>query len=483
MILTPTMTGIASPDPLQHAFKVKSAPHAGRSGSRPVFLEPAQWQQWWQEPSQASERALYIHIPFCRKRCTFCNFFENGTNPERISRYIEHLTEQLKIAADTPLVQSQAFNTVYVGGGTPTDISSNEVKQLGEAIGRFPLIEKAEVTLEGRLNGFDDDKWHNAIAHGFNRFSFGVQSFDTQVRQAAGRFDDRDYLINRLQQLRQHPSASIVIDLIFGLPGQTLDIWQQDLQAVIDSGVHGVDLYQLIGLCGTRIEHAREKGKILGTALSEFQADSQTRANMYASGAAHFESLNWQRLSSCHWRRDSRERSVYNSLAKSGIEILPFGAGAGGSIHGHGCMNGRDLKQWHLAHDVVMTPAISSDTSSVQNNPVQVPGMLMSPNPSAKLDAIFKRGLDSGKLTLNLLSVEMVTHLQPLFSEWQKNGLATLTSSELRLTLAGRFWNVNMQTGLFEYLAENPLEPAGHSINSTVPKPKHVAMPNHATAS
>lgn len=462
MILTPSMTGIASPDPLQHAFKVKSAPHAGRSGSRPVFLEPQQWHQWWQQPSQATERALYIHIPFCRKRCTFCNFFENGTNPELISRYIKNLTEQLHIAADTPLAQSRGFNTVYVGGGTPTDISSDEVKQLGEAISRFPLIENAEVTLEGRLNGFDDDKWHNATANGFNRFSFGVQSFDTQVRQAAGRFDDKDFLLNRLQQLSQHPSASIVIDLIFGLPGQTLDVWQQDLQAVIDSGVHGVDLYQLIGLSGTRIEHAREKGKILGTALSEFQADSQTRAKMYASGANHFEAQNWQRLSSCHWRRDSRERSVYNSLAKSGIEILPFGAGAGGSIHGHGCMNGRDLKKWHQAHDEVTSPneLITNDsiaTEPMENAPVQVPGMLMSPNPSASLDAIFKRGLDSGKLDLSLLPSAMALHLSPLFSAWQNNGLAELVQDQLTLTLAGRFWNVNMQTGLFEFLAENPL--------------------------
>ncbi|WP_084221388.1 heme anaerobic degradation radical SAM methyltransferase ChuW/HutW [Shewanella fidelis] len=463
MILTPTMTGITSPDPLQHAFKVKSAPHAGRSGSRPVLLQPPQWQQWWQQPSQATERALYIHIPFCRKRCTFCNFFENGTNTQRINRYMQRLTEQLKIAADTELAQSRPFNTVYVGGGTPTDISSDEIKRLGEAISRFPLIDNAEVTLEGRLNGFDDDKWHNATENGFNRFSFGVQSFDTQVRQAAGRFDDKEYLLTRLNQLSQHPSASIVIDLIFGLPGQTMEIWQQDLQAVIDSGVHGIDLYQLIGLSGTRIDHAREKGKVLGTALSEYQADSQARANMYATGANHFESLNWQRLSSCHWRRDSRERSVYNSLAKSGIEILPFGAGAGGCIHGHGCMNGRDLKQWHLTHD-------EADAAGTLTAPVQVPGMLMSPNPAAKLDAIFKRGLDSGRLDLNLLAKDMTLHLMPLFKAWQTNGLAKLETSSLTLTLAGRFWNVNMQTGLFEFLSENPFvasqDPAAQSIAS-----------------
>ncbi|WP_257985276.1 hypothetical protein [Shewanella sp. GutCb] len=304
------------------------------------------------------------------------------------------------------------------------------------------------MSLEGRLNGFDDDKWHSALDNGFNRFSFGVQSFDTHVRQAAGRFDDKDTLLSRLNELSQHPSASIVIDLIFGLPGQTLDIWQQDLQAVIDSGVHGVDLYQLIGLGGTRIDRASEKGKILGTDESEFQADSQTRAQMYAYGANLLESNQWQRLSSCHWRRDNRERSIYNSLAKSGIEILPFGAGAGGSIHGHGVMNARSLTNWHLAHSQP-TDVIDEAT------PTKVPGMALSPNPSAELDAIFKRGLDGGTLQFSQLEASLQQQLQPLFHAWQTNGLAQLNNDSLTLTLAGRFWNVNMQTGLFEFLAEN----------------------------
>ena len=452
MILTSSMTGIASPDPLQHAFKVKSAPHAGRSGSRPIKVDDALWQQWWQTPTQADKRALYIHIPFCRKRCSFCNFFENGAKPERISHYMEVLCQQLTLASQTTLAQSKPFDTVYVGGGTPTDVSAAEIAELGRAIQRFPLAENAEVTLEGRLNGFDDDKFNSALDNGFNRFSFGVQSFDTAVRKAAGRFDDKDTLINRLKQLSQHPTASIVIDLIFGLPGQTMDIWQQDLQAAMDCGAHGVDLYQLIGLAGNRIDKASEKGKVLGTETSEFQADSQTRANMYAYGANALEGKQWQRLSSCHWRRDARERSVYNSLAKSGIEILPFGAGGGGSIHGHGIMNARELTEWHQAQ-------LPSETADLKSAclPAQVPGMALSPNPSAAFDAIFKRGLDSGILSFNGIETDVVTHLQPLFQAWQQHGLATLNDTTLSLTLAGRFWNVNMQTGLFEYLAKNPM--------------------------
>lgn len=77
-------------------------------------------------------------------------------------------------------------------------MSADELAMLAAAIRRFPLTADVEVTLEGRLNGFDDAKWHSALAGGFNRFSFGVQSFDTEVRRAAARFDDRETLLTRL---------------------------------------------------------------------------------------------------------------------------------------------------------------------------------------------------------------------------------------------------------------------------------------------
>ena len=454
-VLTPLMTGISSPAPLKFAFTVKSAPHAGRGGSHPLNLTPQQWQTWWTSPTSATQRALYIHLPFCRKRCSFCNFFENGSNPARISHYVDELSKQLYIASKTPFVQSGTFDTVYVGGGTPTDMQASEIAIIGEAIQAFPLAKDAEITLEGRINGFTHAKFDAALSSGFNRFSFGVQSFNTQVRLAAGRFDDRETLIERLQELSEHPSATIVADLIFGLPGQTMEIWQQDLQDVIQSGVHGVDLYQLIGLQGTRLSHQAEK-KATNKQKQQTLApavDSQTRARMYAAGASLLESSNWQRLSSCHWRRDNRERSIYNSLAKSGIEILPFGAGAGGNIHGHGIMNARDLSHWHQAQSQATDTTMTTDTL-----PSQVPGMIMSPNPSAALDSQFKAGLDSGVLALSDFDTELVSHLMPLFSAWQTHGLVKLSGRIMTQTLAGRFWNVNLQTGLFAYLKQNPFE-------------------------
>ncbi|MCH7373866.1 heme anaerobic degradation radical SAM methyltransferase ChuW/HutW [Aeromonas sp. MR19] len=433
--LTPTMTGLDTPDPLKFAFGAKTSAHASRGGIRPFTLDHGRWQAWWQQESEAGERALYIHIPFCRKRCSFCNFFENGANPARMSRYMAALCASLQQAADTPFGQSKPCSAVYVGGGTPTDMAVEDLARLARAIQGFPLTADAEVTLEGRLNGFDDAKWQTALAGGFNRFSFGVQSFDTQVRQQAARFDDRQTLLARLTELTRDDAAVIVADLIFGLPGQDDAVWRQDIADVMASGVHGVDLYQLIAMAGTNLERAEASGK-LGWA-----ADGQQRAAMYAYGAQTLEQGGWQRLSCSHWRRGDAEQSRYNQMAKRGAEILPFGAGAGGSVHGHGLMYGRDLALWH--------EALAGD--------VRAPGMVMGKNPNALMDGLLRGALDSGWLTLARLPAPLRAHLLPLFEAWQRHGLATLTQARLELTLAGRFWNVNLQAGMFEYLQLNPL--------------------------
>ncbi|EQB2603931.1 heme anaerobic degradation radical SAM methyltransferase ChuW/HutW [Aeromonas salmonicida] len=443
--LTPTMTGLSTPDPLKFAFSAKTSAHASRGGIRPFSLDDAGWQAWWQQRSQADERALYIHVPFCRKRCSFCNFFENGANPARMSRYMAALCDSLIRAADTPLAQSRSFSAVYVGGGTPTDMAVEDLAQLGRAIQRFPLTLDAEVTLEGRLNGFDDAKWQTALAGGFNRFSFGVQSFDTRVRQQAARFDDRQTLLARLGELTQDDAAVIVADLIFGLPGQDDEVWRQDIADVMASGVHGVDLYQLIPMAGTNLERAEASGK-LGWA-----ADGQQRAAMYAYGAQTLEQGGWQRLSCSHWRRGDAEQSRYNQMAKRGAEILPFGAGAGGNVHGHGLMYGRDLALWHEA----------------LAGGVRAPGMVMGQNPNALTDGLLRGALDSGRLALERLPAPLRAHLLPLFQAWQLHGLAALTEDKLVLTLAGRFWNVNLQAGLFEFLQLNPLGGVQSAVHST----------------
>lgn len=223
---------------------------------------------------------------------------------------------ELKLKAQQPWTQSAPFHAVYIGGGTPT-----------------------ELTLEGRINRFSDEMFYSALEGGFNRFSFGVQSFDTQVRRKAKRLDDSRGCTHCVAALAATDQAPIVINL----PYQTLDVWQQDLEDFMASGAHGVDLYQLIEMGGTPMKNLIDKGK-----LPE-PADTQTKATMFLMGHDYMSHHHMRKLSVNHWARDNRERSLYNSLAKTTAEVLPLGAGAGGNIAGFGMMQHRTLDAYLAA--------------------------------------------------------------------------------------------------------------------------------------
>ncbi len=227
-----------------------------------------------------------------------------------------------------------------------------------------------------------DDKFESALEGGFNRFSFGVQSFETVVRRAAKRLDDKEVVLKRLEKMTSYNSAPIVIDLLYGLPMQSLAVWQSDLRLYLESGVDGVDLYQLIEMQGLPMERMVQQGKL------PYPADTQMKATMFEMGVKFMAKHHQTRLSVNHWASSNRERSIYNSLAKTSAEILPLGLGAGGSVNGIQMMNVRDMDNY--------CAAIKSKQFPV--------GMAFYLSPQHQLHSVIKAGFDRG--VLNKFSFE-----------------------------------------------------------------------------
>ncbi|WP_432468049.1 heme anaerobic degradation radical SAM methyltransferase ChuW/HutW [Agarivorans sp. Z349TD_8] len=439
--LPEALTGQASPSPLQFAFAKKTTAHAQQNTGAQLSGDTAfnkLFAQLSASPTSQQKRAIYIHIPFCRVRCSFCSFFQYASSPQMMDQYFAVLEQELKAKAAYPWSKAQPFDAVYVGGGTPTDLNSAQLKQLGQLIQHyFPLSSDCEITLEGRLNRFDDDKFSAALAGGFNRFSFGVQSFNSQVRRSAKRLDQRETILQRLQQLSASQQATIAIDLLYGLPHQTTENWQQDLQDVLSSGVHGVDLYQLLTFGGTALQRNSEKeGVAQPLSTSE-------KALMYRQGHQFFTKQGLKQLSYCHWASDPREQSHYNSLVKQGVDILPIGAGAGGKINGFSMMQFRDIDTWKNA--------VQENSWAFQT--------LTPPSQDATLQAAIVSGCDQGELSAAKLpqGAQVFRHCQTLFDAWQKNGLVTQHGQQLNLSLAGQFWSVNLANALKNYLRLYPL--------------------------
>ncbi|MBW5440992.1 heme anaerobic degradation radical SAM methyltransferase ChuW/HutW [Vibrio cholerae] len=432
-----SILGANTPDPMRFAFQNKHSAHAGGIAMPVPSHEQANvWQHITQQVSQRQQvRCLYIHVPFCRVRCTFCNFFQNAASRQLVDAYFAALLEEIKQKAALPWTQTGVFHAVYIGGGTPTELSPEQIRQLGTAIrDSFPLTPDCEITLEGRIHRFSDEMFENALEGGFNRFSFGVQSFNTQVRRRAKRLDDREVVMERIASLAATQQAPIVIDLLYGLPYQTAQVFEQDLQDFMQTGAQGVDLYQLVVGGSAPMLNLVEKGKLPPPATTP------DKATLYQIGVEFMAKHHLRPLSVNHWTRDNRERSLYNSLAKTYAEVLPIGCGAGGNMGGYSLMQHRQLDTYLDA----------------MKNGQPLVAMMARQHEYEPLFAALKAGFDSGVIAKQRLPKfyhhQTFDWLKPLFLRWQQIGLVEVEQDYLTLTTAGRFWSVSLAQACIQVL-------------------------------
>lgn len=428
-----SILGANTPDPLRFAFQNKHSAHAGGIAMPVPSHEQA---NVWQHITQRQQvRCLYIHVPFCRVRCTFCNFFQNAASRQLVDAYFAALLEEIKQKAALPWTQTGVFHAVYIGGGTPTELSPEQIRQLGTAIREsFPLTPDCEITLEGRIHRFSDEMFEHALEGGFNRFSFGVQSFNTQVRRRAKRLDDREVVMERIASLAATQQAPIVIDLLYGLPYQTAQVFEQDLQDFMQTGAQGVDLYQLVVGGSAPMLNLVEKGKLPPPATTP------DKATLYQIGVEFMAKHHLRPLSVNHWTRDNRERSLYNSLAKTYAEVLPIGCGAGGNMGGYSLMQHRQLDTYLDA----------------MKNGQPLVAMMARQHEYEPLFAALKAGFDSGVIAKQRLPKfyyhQTFDWLKPLFLRWQQIGLVEVEQDYLTLTTAGRFWSVSLAQACIQVL-------------------------------
>ena len=211
-------------DPLPYAFEGKIAVHPGLGGARvekqdfEATLEPLLAQP------RKGKTVAYIHVPFCETRCLYCMFYQNPWKEEATTEYAKQLVKELELWSDRAAQNAAPINALYFGGGTPTAFSPDDIRLVMGAVKKYlPLANDCEITLEGRIHNFSDAKMDAAIESGVNRFSLGVQTFNTQIRQSVMRVDDRDTIIRRLDKLCSYNNASVVCDMIYGFPGQTME--------------------------------------------------------------------------------------------------------------------------------------------------------------------------------------------------------------------------------------------------------------------
>ena len=428
--------GNETKNPLQFAFDAKRVVHPSVRGRIvPKSDIPSTWNRLKTQPDKISKRAVYIHIPFCQTHCLYCGFFQNFANEELQNAYISRLIKEIEMDSSTPLVSSHPIHAVYIGGGTPSALSAKDIKRLLRTIRTcLPLADDCEFTFEARFYEFDDEKIKACLKGGVNRFSLGVQSFNTKVRRTMRRIESEERVLERLRYLNSLEKAVIIIDLMYGLPYQTMDIWEKDVMTFIKSSVDGGDLYQLIVYEDGRLNDAVKKKKVPPPPkISE-------QALMFKRGVEIMQKAGYRRLSNCHWARNTKERNLYNQLVRFSSTVIPFGAGAGGNIDGCTFLVDRDVRSYMKRIDAGEKPIM----------------FMMSPPDDYRLYAEIIDGMDLGRLNISALSakygIDLKNMLSPLLEAWTKKGLINLNDGLLELTIAGQFWYVNLTQAMLDWL-------------------------------
>ena len=281
-------------------------------------------------PYSQRPRSAYLHIPFCHRRCYYCDFAvvplgdraraDDGPGSASIHEYLGLLVREIASAPVGP-----PLSTVYLGGGTPSLLTANQIGSLLAVVrNHYGLQQGAEITLEMDPASFDQQKLQDLIGHGINRVSLGGQSFDDAVLLDLGRRHRSDDLREACLWMQEaHRNGSLrswSLDLIQNLPGQTLDHWADQLQQAIATGAPHLSVYDLSVEPGTVFERRRRRGDLaLPSERLAVDLMALTRRQLAAAGLSRYEISNYARPG---------HASRHNRVYWSGAGWWGFGMGA-----------------------------------------------------------------------------------------------------------------------------------------------------------
>ena len=274
---------------------------------------------------------IYIHIPFCKRRCIYCDFFST-TQSEKKADYVHALVREVEMRKD--YVGNEEIETIYLGGGTPSQLSQEELEEIFTYIYKvYKVTLDAEITLEANPDDLTPEYVSMLRKLPINRISMGIQTFQEETLKLLHRRHTAQQAIEAFKRCREAGFKNISIDLMYGLPGETLETWKQDLQQAIDLHPEHISAYHLIyeedtALWKLREEHqVEEADEDLSLTLFCTLIDELTRA-----GYQHYEISNFC-LPGLHSR--------HNSSYWTGKKYL----GCGPSAHS---FNGVS-RQWNVA--------------------------------------------------------------------------------------------------------------------------------------
>ncbi len=359
---------------------------------------------------------IYIHIPFCRKACTYCNF-HFSTNLDRKNEFLQSLLKEIELRKD--FLSEKKIQSIYFGGGTPSVLSKSELLSIFEKLSEYyDLNHLLEVSLEANPDDLTEDYIKDLSETPIDRLSIGIQSFNEKILQWMNRSHNSNQAVQAIENAQKHGFEKLTVDLIYGVPGRPLPEFEKDLEKIRNYGIVHFSAYALTVEPKTLLAHRIKKG--MEKPPDETDTSEQFDFLMdYAQkhGYEHYEISNFAKP---NWR------AIHNSSYWKGVPYL----GLGPSAHS---FDGQH-RYWNISNNAIYHKKISNN---------ELPQEMEELTPIDRFNEYIMTGLrlSEGISIEKALSIfpEAEGELTKTISKMEKDGLLVCTSPDnFQLSRSGK---------------------------------------------
>ena len=344
--------------------------------------------------------SLYVHIPFCKSKCTYCDFFSIPCNEPVPDCYIENLLHEAQMRKNQ--FDISYWKTIYIGGGTPSLLSAGQIQKLLAGLKTIcPVKENAEITIEANPDDVTADFLLGVASSGINRLSLGIQAMDDKPLAAVKRRCSRETNLNALDLIQKHwlsAKRSFSVDCIAGLPEQTRESFENGLKELVQSGANHISLYTLTLEEGTPLFRAVSKNEITLSADFADELWLLGRDLLEENGFLQYEVSNFANPGF-----ESRHNLTYWNL----LDYAGIGAGATGTVGAFRYTNSCDLQKW--------AESVGEEDETLSRQTLIFEYLMMG---FRKLAGV------SSSCFFERFGENITKFIEPVFSKWQQKGLA-----------------------------------------------------------
>lgn len=367
---------------------------------------------------------LYLHIPFCRKRCKFCYFkVFTQVKAEEIERYVQALCKEIEIVAQQPVMGERPFRFVYFGGGTPSFLSNRQLTSLVDRLRQSIRWDQAEeVTFECEPGTLSESKVHTLRDLGVTRLSLGVENFSDQVLEENGRAHLSKEVYRAWEWIQAAGFYNVNIDLISGMVGESWDNWKDNIRRTIELSPDSVTIYQMELPFNT--VYSKD---ILGNQIESPVADWPTKRDWVRYAYDELQAVGYS-VSSAYTliKNPNRVNFSYRDNLWNGADLLATGIASFGHVSG---VHYQNLPEWEDYIGTIMNQGRLPIGRALTATPHQ----LLVREVILKL----KRGYLDPQEFRNKFGVDIIQHWQDVWKDYQQRGWATIENDKIRLTVEG----------------------------------------------